>query len=187
MRRVEEDAAKGDRVAPIDRHQPYDRPRASDFIESAIDERGNVSYTVIDDAAELLAARKAELIFEVGRLEQLALAAVSPPGKERLRSMREAEVRLADDKLMAKLIDEREKPGFIKRLFGKGGEIDVKALAEEIQKRRPKEDTQHLMEQDARRSQAEKIAAIAAQAMHDIEDLTTETIVNWKAPDFSGV
>ena len=64
---------------------------------------------------------------------------------------------------------------------------DMTAAVAAALEQRPAEDTRHLAEQQERRDRIRAIEEIAAQAMHDIEDLTVDTIGSWKAPDFSGV
>lgn len=63
-------------------------------------------------------------------------------------------------------------------------DIDIHA---EVAKTRDPEDTKHLEEQKARREKIQAIARAAAQAQHDVEDLTAETIGDWKVPDFKGI
>lgn len=189
MKRVEEDRAKGDKVAPIDRHQPYDRPRAPDLVDSCVDENGNVSYELEDDSAEMLRQQKDRLIARVAELEAAAIGAIVPRGRRRLFSLREGEIAAADNERARLLVERRQKPGFLKRLAKSvaGGEEEQFDLAAAVAEQRPEEDSRHLAKQEERRARIAAIEKIAAQAMHDIEDLTAETIGSWKEPDFSGV
>lgn len=182
MAKVE--AEKGnDKIAPIDRHQPYERPRAHQLIEAAIDDKFNVAYEVVDDSAATLTAKKQMLIARVAQAEGEAMAAVLAPGKSRLYAMREARIQEEDAQRSALLV-EQQKPGLIKRLTGGGSEFDIAAAVAE---QRPSADTQFLQELQELRRRMKAIGLIAAQAMSDIEDLTLDTIEQWKMPDFSGV
>lgn len=189
MKRVEEDKAKGDKVAPIDRHQPYDRPRAPDMVDSCVDENGKVSYELEDDSAEMLRQQKNWLIARVAELEAAAIGAIVPLGRQRLLNLRETEIATADHERAKLLIERRQKPGFLKKLAKSvaGGEEETFDLAAAVAEQRSEEESRHLAEQAERRRRVAAIEKIAAQAMHDIEDLTAETVGSWKEPDFSGV
>lgn len=179
-------AEKGnDRIPPIERHQPYDRPRAPDLIEAAIDENFQPSYEIEDDSEAALAQMKMQLLGRVAELERAAIAAIVPPGKVRLLHIREGKIAAEDAERVKLLMERRSKPGFLKKLIGgKEEEFDLKSAVEE---HRPAADTKHLQEQRERRERIAAIQEVAAQAMHDIEDLTAETIGAWQDPDFSGV
>lgn len=189
MKRVEEDKAKGDKVAPIDRHQPYDRPRAPDLVDSCVDENGKVSYELEDDSAEMLRQQKNQMIARVAELEAAAISAIVPPGRLRLLNLREGEIAAADSERAKMLIEGRKKPGLLKKLANSvaGGDEEPFDLAAAIAEQRPEEDNLLLAEQAERRARVAAIEKIAAQAMHDIEDLTVDTVGQWKEPDFSGV
>lgn len=189
MKRVEEDRAKGDAVRPIDRHHPFDRPRAAALIEAAVDEDGNVSYELEDDSAAILRQQKNALIGRVAELEASAIEGFLPPGRRRMFALRESQIAQADNERASMLLERRSKPGFLKKFTeALGGEPAPQFdLAAAVAEQRPAEDTQHLADQEGRRRRLREIEQIAAQAMHDIEDLTAETIGSWKAPDFSGV
>lgn len=184
MKRVEEDRAN-EKLAPIDRHQPYDRPRASELVEHAVDGDGNISYEVEDDSETILMARKLQL-FNVVHEELLkAQAAIAPPGKRQFFELRERKILDKDTELRMELLQNRSKPGFLKKMFGgKEEDFDLEAAVDE---QRSDEDTAHLADQKARRARFAALEEIAARATHDIEDLTLDTIEQWKAPDFSGV
>lgn len=182
MARVE--AQKDKDVAPIDRFQPFERPRASDLVESAINEKFEADYEVIDDSATVIELKKRELIGRVQQLEGEAILAIVPAGKQRLMAMREEQIREADSALGAELLAGAKKPGLIKRLLGDTETVDISASIEEI---RPAADTEFLAELKEVRRRVRAINFIAAQAMHDIEDLTVDTVGQWKEPDFSGV
>lgn len=184
MKRVETDKAKGDAVAPIDRHQSYDRPVAPYLIEQAIDENFNVNFELEDDSDAILRQQKNRLLAEVHRLEVNAIDAILPPGRRRMFEMREQEILAADAERVSAFMDVKRKPGLLQKLTGTAEKFDVAAVAAE---QRPEKDTQHLAEQQERRERFRAIAKLAAQAMHDIEDLTADNIGAWKAPDFSGV
>lgn len=178
------EAQKGKDVALIDRYQPFDRPRAPDLVESAINEKFEVDYEVVDDSVAVLELKKRELISRVQQLEGEAILAIVPAGKQRLMAMREEQIREADSALGAELLAGAKKPGLIKRLLGDTETVDISASIEEI---RPAADTEFLAELKEVRRRVRAINFIAAQAMHDIEDLTVDTVGQWKEPDFSGV
>lgn len=189
MKRVEEDRVKGDKVLPINRHQPYDRPRAPDLVESCVDENGRVAYALEDDGEEMLRQQKNSLISRVAELEAAAVAAIIPPGRRRLLNLRESKIAAEDSERAKMLLERRKKPGFLKKLANSvaGSEEEQFDLAAAVAEQRPEEDNLHLARQAERRARIDAIEKIAAQAMHDIEDLTVETIGSWKDPDFSGV
>lgn len=175
---------KGKDVAPIDRFQSYDRPRAAPLVESAINEKFEVDYEVVDDSAALLPAKKAQLIARVQQLEGEAILAIVPAGKQRLMAMREGQIQEEDNDRGKLLMEQIDKPGLLKRMFGADGKIDLGAA---IAEQRPAADTAFLEEVKEVRRRVYAINLIAAKAMHDIEDLTTDNIGQWKEPDFSGV
>lgn len=190
MKRVAADKAKGDAVPPIERHQPYDRPRAPELIELAIDDAGNVAYELEDDSHVLLRQQKDSLIAQVGELEAAAINAIVPPGRRRLLNLREGKIAAADIERINLFTEKRRKPGLLKKLTGAADEAekaDMTAAVAAALEQRPAEDTRHLAAQEERRVRIRAIEEIAAQATHDIEDLTADTIGSWKAPDFSGV
>ena len=181
MARVKEDE-KND--VPIERcHVAYPRPRGHPLVERAVDENDEVNYEVVDDgptAAELLAARKAELLNEVSAAEGQAIDAIVPVGKRRLFNMRESTIRESDQVMASALYAKNS--GFIKKLVGVV--LDDKQIAAKIDAERPIEDTKHLQAQEERRARMAAIQLAAAKAHHDIEDLTVETISSWKLPTF---
>jgi hypothetical protein len=169
---------------PIERrHVAYPRPRAHPMIERAIDENDEVNFEVIDDgptAAELLATRKTELLNAVSLAEAKAIDAIVPVGKRRLFNMRESAIREADQAKTAALVESSS--GLLKKITG--GAMTPDELAARIAAERPAEDTAHLRAQEERRARTAAILLAAAQAHHDIEDLTAETIGSWKLPTF---
>jgi hypothetical protein len=169
---------------PIERrHVAYPRPRAHPMVERAVDENDEVNFEVVDDgptAAELLAARKAELLNAVSFAEAKAIDAIAPVGKRRLFNMRESTIRESDQLVAGALYAKNS--GFIKKLIGVV--LDDKQIAAKIEAERPIEDTKHLQEQEERRARVAAIQLVAAKAHHDIEDLTAETISGWKLPTF---
>jgi hypothetical protein len=132
----------------------------------------------------VLRLQKNALLSRVAEIEAAAVAAIVAPGRRRLFNMREDQIRIADADRAAMLAEKRVKPGLLKKLTGAATEEDIAAAVAE---QRPAEDTKHLAEQEERRRRVREVEQLAAQAMHDIEDLTAETIGSWQAPDFSGV
>jgi hypothetical protein len=57
-------------------------------------------------------------------------------------------------------------------------------IAARVESERPADDTTFLHAQKERIDRVAAIQLIAAQAHHDIEDLTAETIGSWKLPTF---
>ena len=62
--------------------------------------------------------------------------------------------------------------------------MTAEQIAARIEAERPAEDTALLKAQKERRARIEAIQLAAAQAHHDIEDLTAETVGSWKLPTF---
>jgi len=181
MQRVNDDLRNG--VSGLEQHHPYDRPRSLALVEAAVNEADEVFFEVVDDSSELLAQRKAELIGAVAEAEQRAIATVIPAGKRRLFDLRETEIKQADQARAALMVEQQESPGVLQRLMGKkGDDFDIEAAVVE---QRPPDDTTHLLDQEERRRRVAEIEKIAAQAMHDIEDLTPETIGAWTMPTFN--
>lgn len=179
----EAEIAAGKEIPPIERYTRFDRPRAAQVVESAINEKFEPDYEVVEDPAEL-PRKKSALIARVQELEGAAVLAIVPAGKQRLMAMREEQIKEADNALGAELVAGAKKPGLIKRLLGDTETVDIGASIEEL---RPVPDTEFLAELKEVRRRVRAISLIAAQAMHDIEDLTADTIGQWKEPDFSGV
>jgi hypothetical protein len=181
MARVKEDE-KDD--VPIERrHVAYPRPRAHPMVEHAVDENDEVNFEVVDDgptAAELLAARKAALMSEVSIAENKAVDAIVPPGKRRLFNLRESEISAADQEKRIALTVSNS--GLLKKITGNA--LTADQIAAKIEADRPAEDTALLQAQKERRARIEAIERAAAQAQHDIEDLTAETVGSWKLPTF---
>lgn len=178
------ESQKGKDIPPIERYQEFDRPRAHELLEAAIDENFNVAYEVVDDSAATLAAKKRQLIARVQEAEGAAIIAIVPAGKQRLLAMRESQIQEEDNERGKLLMEQIEKPGLLKRMLGADGKVDIAAS---IAEQRPAADTAFLAEMKEVRRRIREIGLIAAQAMHDIEDLTLDNIEQWKLPDFSGV
>jgi hypothetical protein len=169
---------------PIERrHVACPCPRAHPMVERAVDENDEVNYEVVDDgpsAAELLAARKAELLNEVSIAEANAIEAIIPVGKQRLFNMRESSILAADQPKLIALTASNS--GLLKKVTGRI--MSPEEIAAQIEAERPAEDTAHLRAQEQRRARIAAIQLAAAHAHHDIEDLTAETISSWKLPTF---
>ncbi|CCE07324.1 exported hypothetical protein [Bradyrhizobium sp. STM 3843] len=181
MARVEDDQ-KND--VPIERrHVAYPRPRAHPLIESVLDENDDLNFEVVDygpTTAERLAARKAELMSEVSLAESRAIDAVVPPGKRRLFNLRETAIRTADNAKATELFEANS--GLLKKITG--AVLTTDQIAARVEAERAPEDTTLLKAQDERRERIAAIEMAAAQAHHDIEGLTAETIGSWKLPTF---
>jgi hypothetical protein len=182
MIRVREDENNG--VTGIDRHVAHPRPGAHPLVEAAVNENDVADYEIVDDGPtpeQILTSKKNNLMNDVSVAEASAIAAISPPlGKQRLLSMRENDIRVADGKIM----DEIQRPGLLAAAavaVGISKPVDTMA---EVLRRRPAEDTKFLEEQADRRERTSKINRAAAQMHSDIEDLTLETIDAWKMPPF---
>lgn len=169
MARVEEDKKKID-LDPMLRHVAHPRPGASALVEACVNEAGEADYAVVDDGPtpeQTLPSRKAELLSLVSDAEQRATDAVMPPlGKRRLLDMREHDI----------LTDPEPKPSLIKSA--------ALAIGLTKPKERSPADELFLAERQAQRARVNAIQRAAAQAHHDIEDLTQSTIDAWTVPKF---
>jgi hypothetical protein len=181
MARVKEDE-KND--VPIERrHVAYPRPRAHLWVERAFDEKDEVNFEILEDgptAAEKLAARKAQLSSEVSIAENKAIDAVIAPGKRRFFNLRESEISAADQEKRTALTASNS--GLLKKITGNA--LTADQIAAKIEAERPAEDTALLQAQKERRARIEAIQLAVAKALHDIEELTAETIGGWKLPTF---
>lgn len=176
MSRVERDKKNQD-LPDIERHMAHPRPVYPAIVEAAVNENGDADYVLIDDlptADHILAGKKRALMHAVSISEAEAFNQVCPAGKRRLFSIREDEILAADSKIAAGV-----QMSWLKRAVGAQPDIEA-----EIKAKRSPEDAAHLEDQKRRREQTRTIERIAAQAMHDIEDLTTETVDGWTAPVF---
>lgn len=186
MKRVEEDAAN--HVPRAEAHQAYTRPQVRELIDAAVDENGVADYEIMEDGPtpeQLLAARKQELMQQVSIAEARAIEAVIPIGKRRMFNLRETDIRNKDSELIAALAEKQK--GVVAKVsnaVGLGKSLSAEEMAATIREARPEEDTAHLEAQAARRARIAAIERVAAQAHHDIEDLTSETIDAWQVPDF---
>jgi hypothetical protein len=169
---------------PIERrHVAYPRPRAHPLVESAVDENDEVNFEIVDDgptAEEKLASRKAELFYAVTVAENKAIDAVIPLAKRRLFNLREAAILEADRAKSASLW--ASNGGLVKKITGAA--MTAAQIAARVESERPADDTTFLRAQRERMDRVAAIQLIAAQAHHDIEDLTAETIGSWKLPTF---
>lgn len=191
MARVKEDERTG--VTGINRHAPYGRPAAHPLVESAVNENDDIAYEIVDDgpsAADILMARKIQLIGEVTRAEQLAIAAILPPAKQRLLLMREQDVRRRDSEIVNDLREQERE--LMEKLVNKlAVTVGLKKplagteIAAAVNAQRSDEEQQLLADLKSRRTRISKIERRAAQAHADIEDLTAETIDAWQVPNFS--
>lgn len=186
MERVEKD--KRDGIEGIDRHEPYPRPIASDLVDSAVDEDGNPDYVIVDDgptAEQVLNAKKSALFNEVLKAEAIAAEKIVPTAKRRLFNLQEAAIGEADEKLAAEL--KKKKKGRIAKVWDAALGKDVDAVtveAADLRAQRSAKDNDHLDAQAERRGRFNKLAMLSAQALADIQDLTTDNVDDWKIPNF---
>jgi hypothetical protein len=186
MARVEEDRRNG--VEGIDKHEPYQRPIASELVDSAIDEEGNPDYEIVDDdptPEQVLMTKKAALFGEVARSEAAAAEKIIPSAKRRLFNLQESAIYAADEKLAADL--KKKKKGRIAKVWDAalGKDVDTVAVeAADLRAQRPAKDNAHLDAQAERRERLNALALLSAQAIADIQDLTADSIDDWKLPNF---
>jgi hypothetical protein len=152
------------------RHQPYPAPIPHPLVDRALD-----GFVVIDDDPtpdQVLADKKLALIHKVAEAEAQAIAAVLPPlGKQRAFNMREQDIANADAAVVAALSD--------------AVRTDPAKVAKAVERARSKDDTDFLKAQADRRARSEAIARAAARMMSDVEDLTADTIDNWRMASFN--
>jgi hypothetical protein len=183
MSRFGEDEKNG--VTGIEKHWPLQRPTAHPLVETAVNESDDAAYEIVDDGPsieQVLAAKKADLLTLVSAAERAAIEAVVPAGKRRLFNLRESDIRNADAACAGKLMSERS--GVINSIISATGLSKPFDVAAAVADARSSEDSRHLVDQDDRRKKIEAIERIAAQAHHDIEDLTIDTVDGWTAPAF---
>ena len=124
--------------------------------------------------------RKVALMHEVSIAENRAIDAIVPAGKRRLFNLRESDIRMADAAKAKALAASNS--GLLKKVAGRT--MTPEQMAARIEAERPLEDTALLRAQEERGARIGAIQRAAAQAHHDIEDLTAETIGSWKLPTF---
>jgi hypothetical protein len=184
MARVADDEKNG--VTGIDRHVSYPQPEAHPMVAAAVNENDEPDYEIVDDGptpAQIFEAKKAALLNAVSQAEFAAIEAVVPMGKRRMFAYRETAILAADQQLAAALAP--APPGLLQSLATKIGLVDQEPvdIVSDVAAQRAPEDTQFLAEQEERRQKIAAIELAAAQAHHDIEDLTPETIDAWQMPD----
>lgn len=169
MVRVKQDEAAG--VTGIEKHVAHPRPSAHPAVEAAVNENAEMDYEIVDDGPspdQVLAHKKAELSQRVVLAEHAAIGAVVPHGKRRLLSHQENAISSAH----------APRPlGLIKSVATAIGLLDAGPTMSA-------EDAAFIKEQARQRQKIEAIELKAAQAYHDIEDLTLETLDAWQIPDF---
>lgn len=176
MARVEQDKQNPD-LPDIERHMAHPRPLAPPAVEIAVNENGDADYQIVDDGptpGQVLVEKKRRLMQAVSIAEGLAIAGVCPLGKRRLFNIHETEILAADAEFAAGL-----QGSLWKRAIGAQSDITA-----EIEANRAPDDTAHLEDQRRRRAQTAAVERIAAQAHHDIEDLTSDTVDAWQMPAF---
>lgn len=161
MRRVSEDSKNG--VTGIDRHMAHPAPSSHPFVAAAVDENDDANYEIVDDSQQLLERRKLALIAQVAEAQQAVVDKIVPRGKRHLYNLREEEIRQA--------AAPRGLTGKVAQAIGFGSQLSDA-------------DSQFLEDQKSRSDRIAIVGRTAAQAMHDIEDLTIETVDGWTAPVF---
>lgn len=198
MARVKDDEAAG--VTGIDKHWPLKRPSSHPLVEAAVNENDEMDFDLVDDGPtpeQVLRARKDALLRDVIHLEQAALAELAPFGKRRLLIQREGDILAAHrDRVRrneemahaehAQLVREHHDVGLIKSAASAIGLRKEPVMPPIVAPVMPPDDAGYVAEQAELRRRSEAIARAAAQAQHDIEDLTAETVDAWRAPDFKG-
>jgi hypothetical protein len=172
MARVKSDDASG--VTGIERHWPLVRPAAHPLIESAVNEKDEVDFELVDDGPtpeQILRQKKDQILHEICRLEQSAIADIVPVGKRRLMNLQENSILTAHAARVSENTD-----GIIKAAASALGLRQAPAM--------PTDDAKFVAEQSERRRKIVSIEAAAAQAMNDIEDLTLDNIDAWTMPKF---
>lgn len=171
-------------VPAIERHMPFPRPIEHELVEAAVNERDEMDYKVVDDGPtpdQVLQEKKSQLLLAIAHAETAALETIVPAGKRRLLNMQHNDIRAADMERAAKIVEGR---GKMAKAVTAVGLISAPDLEAEVAKARPAEETEQL---DRHAEREKKFAAIhraAAQAAHDVEELTPDNIDSWKAPDF---
>lgn len=186
--RAHEAAVVADRTAgvePAKRHVSYPRPSAHPMVLASVNENDAADYAIVEDGptpAQILQAKKIELLGAVARAEADAIAAVVPAGKRRLMNLRENDIRIADSAFAASLMP-RNVVGKVAEAVGIVKPIDVAAL---VEANRPAADTAFLADQDKRRAAIDAIERAAAKMQSDIEDLAPGAIDAWAMSKFPG-
>jgi hypothetical protein len=138
-------------------------PSSHPIVAAAVDENDDANYEIIDDSQQLLAGRKLALMARVAHAQQEAVDKIAPRGKRHLYDLREAEIREA--------AKPRGVAGKVAQAIGFGSQTSD-------------EDAQFLEDQKSRSGRIAIVGRISAQAMHDIEDLTADTVDSWTLPVF---
>lgn len=170
--RVSADEAAG--VIGIERHWPLKRPTAHPAVEAAVNEKSEMDFDLIEDgptADDLLRLKKEALSQIVHQAEHAAISSIVPLGKQRFRDIRRQEIEAAD----------------IERAAEDGGLLKMAATAIGLRGRRDRTqaETDFLEQHQDEQSRIRAIQRAAAEAQHDIEDLTSETVDAWSVPDLS--
>lgn len=185
MARVKEDEANG--VTGIEKHMGHPRPMEHELVEAAVNENDEMDYEIVDDGPtpdQVLRGRKDDLLAEVARAEHAALETIAPAGKRRLLNIRHDDIRTADRGRALKILQNRSKLSKAATAVGLLDPIDIDA---EVAKMRPAEETELLEQISIREQRFAVVQRLAAQASHDIEDLTIDSINDWKMPDFKEI
>lgn len=140
------------------RWTPYPAPVANPMIMEAVDEKGEIAYTIEDDTQALLDEqfdKKRQALFQlINDKEKSELAKIIPPGKGRLIQMHEQRI-LSEDNMNIEKTDYK----------------------------RPEEDQNFMDELTKIKADIMAVQWWAAEQLSEIADLTEENIDAWKPAD----
>lgn len=165
------DADEKSNVPADKKHISYKRPKSHEVIEASINESGDVDYEIVDDgpsASQQLEAQKLDLERRLHLAVDAAIESVAPRRKIQLGNIRENDIVSRH----AARVAQAQSQGFVRSLLSSSPQM-------------PNEDAEFLNEQQRLRARISEIRRSAAEALTDIDDLTTGTIGAWKIPSFS--
>lgn len=189
-----------------DRFQPYPAPQAHPEVERALAEGpdGNSyvpDYIIVDDGptpGQKLQAKKTEMFQVISQIEQAAAANVIPPMKRRMLDIQVGDIAAADAGRRTEVLraDNERRLQAMKSLSSAdrgdivaineavGPQLTEDEINAEIRKLRSDAENSLL---DAHLERQARLAAInrhGAQLHHDIDDLTIDTVDDWKPAPF---
>lgn len=176
MTRVEQDKKKA--VDDPTKHVAHPAPSSHPAVVAAIDENGEANYEIIEDGPteeEVLAKKKKALIDDVSQAEYGATCAVVPLGKQRMFDIRETKIMTEETNQVRKVMQSQT---WLDKIKSSLTGSDAPKVT------RSKADSDFIAMRAEHRAKIEAIRLVAAQAHHDIEDLTSENVDSWKMPEF---